>query len=382
MKEIHQKIKNAKRIVFKFGTNCLSREDGSLSMPRIYSFIEDLADLKNQGKEIILVTSGAVGLGSKRLNMEKPSDIILKQACAAVGQSRLMYLYEEGFEKYGVISAQVLLTEEDFGVRRRYLNLRNTLNELLTLGVIPIINQNDTVSASGVVGYNIEGVKVCFGDNDKLSALVASELGADLLVILSDIDGLYDDDPRVNKDAKLIPVVHEVTEEIEKLGFDASSKGRGGMKTKLEAAKVVTNSGGMAIVSNGKKSSAIRDIFTKNETGTVFLSTDNLSGKKRWIAYATNVIGKIVINEGAIKALAKNNASLLPIGVEKVINKFQAGDVVSILNENQEEIARGIVNYSSKDCSKIMGKHSDDMEKILGYKNYDAIITRDNIVLL
>ena len=381
--QIRNRIKEAKRIVFKFGTNVLTRDDGNIALARIYSFIESLSDLKKKNKEIIIVTSGAVGLGSKKLKLKsKPSIVSLKQACAAVGQGRLMYLYEEGFDKFDILTAQVLLTEDDFSIRKKYLNLRNTLNELLEHGVIPIINQNDTVCCSEIECFDSDGIKVCFGDNDKLAALVVSKLDADLLVILSDINGLFDHDPRTNPDAKLIPVIEEVTHEVEALGFEASKRGRGGMRTKLEAAKVVSRSGGIALIANGKLPNIIDRIFKGEELGTVFLPKEHLSSKKRWIGYATNITGKIKINSGAKRALIEKNASLLPAGIMEIKNKFNEGDVVSIIDEAGVEFAKGMVNYSSIDCKKIVGKQSNEIENILGHKNYDAVITRDNIVIL
>lgn len=376
-------LENAKRIVIKFGTNVLTNSDGNLALSRIYSFIEDISYLKKQGKEIIIVTSGAVGLGAKKLKLDEiPNLVSIKQACAAVGQSKLMYFYEDGFDKFDIITAQILLTEDDFSIRERYLSLRDTFARLLELGVIPIINQNDTVSTNELRSYKDHEVKVCFGDNDKLSALVTSELDADLLIILSDIDGLFDDDPRKNPDAKLISVVKEITPEIEALGFEASKKGRGGMKTKLEAAKVVSHSGNCMVITNGKKPNAIKNIFTEDFIGTVFLPVENLSGKKRWIAYATNITGAIKVNDGAKKALIENFKGLLSAGMIEVQNDFDRGDVVSIIDQDDKEFARGIVNYPSDECQKLIGEHSDNIEKILGYKNYDNIIGRDNIVLL
>jgi glutamate 5-kinase len=380
---MYEQIKNAKRIVIKFGTNVLTNDAGNLALSRIYSFIEDIAKLKQQGKEIIMITSGAVGLGAKKLKLtEMPNLVSIKQACAAIGQGKLMHFYEESFDKFDIVTAQILLTEDDFSIREKYLSLNDTLNRLLELGAIPIINQNDTVSINEIRCYKDQETKVCFGDNDKLSALVTSELDADLLIIMSDIDGLFDRDPRKDPDAKLIEVVEEVTPEIEALGFEASKKGRGGMKTKLEAAKVVSRSGNCMVITNGKKPNAIANVFTEDFLGTIFLPTDNLSGKKRWIAYATNITGAIVVNSGAKKAITKNFSGLLPAGMIEIKNEFYRSDVVSILDEKGEEIAKGIVNYSSDECKKLVGKHSDDIEKILGYKNYDNIIGRDNIVLL
>lgn len=373
---------NAKRIVFKFGTNVLRGDDGYVSLPRIYSFIEDIAHLVKAGKEVIIITSGAVGLGKKRLGLEGTKGTALKQACAAIGQSKLMSIYENGFDTYNLVAAQILLTEDDFGIRTRYLSLRTTLNKLLELGTVPVINQNDTVSNVEITP-RYEKMQVCFSDNDKLSALVASELDADLLVILSDVDGLFDKNPKENPDAKIIHEVKEVTDEILNLGTDASEGGRGGMRTKLKAAQMVTRFGGKVIIANGKVPYIIKKIFNGEEYGTMFLpQNEGLSDKKRWIGYATNIIGKIKVNNGAKKALVEKTKSLLPIGVVDVINEFSKGDVISILDENDNEFARGIVNYDSESCKKVMGNHSDDIMKILNFKNYDAIITRDNITIL
>ena len=373
---------NAKRIVFKFGTNVLRNEFGEISLSRIYSFIEDISKLHKAGKEIIIVTSGAVGLGAKKAGVNPNDSISLKQACAAIGQSQLMSIYEHGFESYKINVAQVLLTEDDFSDRVRYLSLSNVLDTLLKLDVIPVINQNDTVSVRELENVK-DGMSVCFSDNDKLSALLSSKIEADLLVILSDIDGLYDANPKENENANLIPVVKEITPELESYacGTVEGSGGRGGMKTKLEAAKVVTRSGCNMIIANGKIPSIISKIFKEN-LGTLFLPTEVLAGKKRWIAYATNVIGKILINEGAKKAILEKDASLLPIGVTDVINDFQKGDVVSIIDTDGKEFARGIANYDSNSAKKIAGCHSDEIIDILGYKNYDALITRDYIALL
>ncbi len=367
------------RIVIKFGTNILRDENGDEALDRIESFIDSVSELQKKGKEVILVTSGAVGLGKKRLGVEEVNTEGLKQACAAIGQSKLMALYEKFFDKHDIVIAQILLIEDDFSQRLKYLSLRNTLNKLLELRVVPIINQNDTVSTNEIC----EGLQVCFADNDKLSALVASELDADMLIILSDVEGLFNDNPKLNKKAKIIREVDEVTDEILNLGQDASEGGRGGMKTKLEAARVVTRSGGRVLIANGKIENVIDKIFNAEDVGTMFLPhRDMLSSKKRWIGYATNILGKVIVNNGARKAIVEQNFSLLPIGVLRVVNKFEKGDVISILDEQEFEIARGIVNYNSEDCDRIKGLHSEKIIDLLGYKNYDAIITKDNITVL
>ena len=370
---------NVKRIVIKLGTNVLRNEEGEVALSRIYSFIEDISKLVKNGKEIIIVTSGAVGLGKKKLELDSTEGDGVKQACAAVGQSRLMSYYEAGFATFDIPVAQILLTEDDFSMRHRYLSLRTTLNKLLELGVVPIINQNDTVSTIELNDM-LAGMQVCFSDNDKLSALVSSELDADLLILLSDIDGLYTANPKENPKAEFIREVECVTDEILNLGTGASDGGRGGMKTKLEAAKLVTRFGGKVLIANGKQPYVINKIFAGEEFGTMFIPTsENLSGKKRWIGYATNVWGKLVVNNGAKSAILDKCTSLLPIGIIDVINDFKQGEVVSICDESGNEFARGMVNYDSEECRKIAGAHSDNILKILGYKNYDAVITRDNI---
>jgi glutamate 5-kinase len=293
-----------------------------------------------------------------------------------------MSYYEAGFATFDIPVAQILLTEDDFSMRHRYLSLRTTLNKLLEFGVVPIINQNDTVSTIELDDI-LAGMQVSFSDNDKLSALVSSELDADLLILLSDIDGLYTANPKEDKNAQFIKEVQCVNDEILGLGSGASDGGRGGMKTKLEAAKLVTRFGGKVLIANGKIPYVINKIFNAEDLGTMFIPTEeNLSGKKRWIGYATNVLGKLVVNSGAKKAILENCTSLLPIGIIEVINDFKQGEVVSIIDEEGQEFARGMVNYSSDECKKISGAHSDDILKTLGYKNYDAVITRDNITEL
>lgn len=374
----------AKRIVIKLGTNVLRNDEGYVSLPRVYTFIEDIANLVIAGKEVIVVTSGAVGLGKKRLGLDSTEGTALKQACAAIGQGKLMSIYENGFDTYGLTAAQILLTEDDFSVRERYLSLRTTFNKLLELGAVPVINQNDTVSTLEIAPRFIqEDMQVCFSDNDKLSALVASELDADLLIILSDINGLYDSNPKTNPDAKLIKSVEEVNDDVLALASGVSDGGRGGMETKLKAARLVTRFGGKVLIANGKKPYIIKRIFDGEDEGTMFLpQKECLSDKKRWIGYATNIVGKIIVNNGAKQALIDQEKSLLPIGVVAVKNSFKKGDVISILDENNNEFARGIVNYDSESCQKLVGRHSDNIIEILGFKNYDAIITRDNITIL
>ena len=378
---MRERIREARRVVVKLGSNLFFNDAGAIALGRIFSFIEDIAAARLAGRQMIVVSSGAVALGADALKMKSATaSLAQKQALAAVGQSRLMNLYEQGFAKYGLTAAQVLLTEEDFASRKRYLNLRHTLTTLLDMGVIPVINENDTVSTSEL---EITDRSRSFGDNDKLSALVMSKLEAMLLVLLSDVDGLFTDNPRENPQAEFIPQVDDVTAEIEALAGRKSGRGRGGMETKLQAARIAMNSGGMALIANGMKSHILHRVLGGEEEGTLFVGkSGSLSEKRRWIAFASSVSGRIHINEGALHAITKKNASLLYAGVTRIENEFENGEVVSIVGPNGEEVARGIVNYSSNDASKLVGRHSDDIARLASSKNYDAFITRNNIAFL
>src|SRR5436190_11246587 len=296
---MRERVCEAKRVVIKLGSNLFFNETGAIALGRIYSFIEDIAAARLAGRQIIVVSSGAVALGADALKMKSATaSLAQKQALAAVGQSRLMNLYEQGFGKYGLTAAQVLLTEEDFSSRKRYLNLRHTLTTLLDMGVIPVINENDTVSTTEL---EISDRSPSFGDNDKLSALVMSKLDANALVLLSDVDGLFTENPRENPDAELVPAVHEVTAEIEGLAGRKWSRGRGGMSTKLQAARIAMNSGGMAVIANGMKGGILAKVLEGEQEGTLFIAkSESLSGKRRWIAFASSVTGRIHINEGAL----------------------------------------------------------------------------------
>jgi glutamate 5-kinase len=375
------RVADSRRLVVKLGSNLFFNDNGVIALGRIFSFIEDIAAARVAGRQIIVVSSGAVALGADALKI-KPTNASLaqKQALAAIGQSRLMNLYEQGFAKYGLAAGQILLTEEDFSNRKRYLNLRHTLTTLLDMGVIPIINENDTVSTTEL---EITDRSPSFGDNDKLSALVMSKLEATVLILLSDVDGLFTDNPRENPQAEFIPDVQEVTTDVEALAGRKSTRGRGGMATKLQAARIAMNSGGMAIIANGLKVGILGRVLGGEEEGTLFVGkAGSLSEKRRWIAFASSVSGRIYINEGAMDAITKKNASLLYAGVTRIENDFEHGDVVSIIGPNGHEIARGIVNYSSADASKLIGKHSDDIARLATSKNYDAFITRNNIAFL
>src|SRR5437667_7183 len=353
---MRERIRDAKRVVVKLGSNLFFNEGGAIALGRIFSFIEDIAAARLAGRQIIVVSSGAVALGADALKMKSATaSLVQKQALAAVGQSRLMNLYEQGFARYGLTAAQILLTEEDFASRKRYLNLRHTLTTLLDMGVIPIINENDTVSTSEL---EITDRSRSFGDNDKLSALVMSKLEAQALVLLSDVDGMYTDNPRENPAAQLIHEVHEITPEIEAGAGGKSARGRGGMSTKLQAARIAMNSGGMAVIANGLKPGIIARVLNGEQEGTLFIGkSESLSGKRRWIAFASSVSGRIHINEGALDAITRKNASLLHAGVTRIEDEFEDGDVVSIIGPDGQEVARGIVNYSSAADYTLIGKH-------------------------
>lgn len=381
-------LKRAKRIVVKLGTATLMQEEGGIALSRFYSYVESIAEQMKAGKEMLVVTSGAIGLGMQRLGLkQRPKHLPQKQACAAVGQGHLMALYSDAFEQLGIVAAQVLLTEEDFSNRHRYLNLRSTIAQLLSMGVLPIINENDTVSTSELETEKTKAHRqVNFGDNDKLSALVASKIEADLLVILTDVDGLYDSDPRTEPNAQLLSEVSDIETIMDELtegkGADPSKHGRGGIKTKLAAAKIAAQSGCATIIAGGKIPSILTRLFTGEQLGTLFIPKHGLTGKQRWIAFATTVKAALVVNEGAKEALKKGKASLLPAGVIEVKDTFERGDVVSILDKSGHEFARGIVNYSSVEAHKVTGMHSHAIDEKIEDRNYDALVTRDNIAFL
>ncbi|MBO8128293.1 MAG: glutamate 5-kinase [Peptococcaceae bacterium] len=363
-----------KRIVVKVGTSTLAYNTGKLNLTCMEHLTRQMADLYNEGREVILVTSGAIGAGVGKLGLHRrPKSIPEKQACAAVGQGILLHMYEKMFAEYGVVVGQVLLSREDFSDRRRFLNARNTLEALLRMGVVPLINENDTVA--------VEEIKL--GDNDHLSALVAASIDADVLLLLSDIDGLYTADPRRDAAAAFIPEVPEITPEIEKLAGTAGSElGTGGMSTKIYAAKIATHSGVTMVIARGSEENVIRRVLAGEELGTVFWPlTRKLETRKRWIAYSAVLNGKIVIDDGAAHALLKEGKSLLPSGVTAVEGSFGAGDTVSICDASGREIARGIVNFGSDEISRIMGRRSDEIVQILGYQCNEEVVHRNNMVL-
>jgi glutamate 5-kinase len=367
-------LSKARRIVIKVGTSSLTDENYRLDSHKVEKLAKEIVELKRHGKEVILVTSGAIGAGIGKLDLkQRPRDIKVLQATAAIGQSILMSTYDRYFTTYEQTIAQVLLTHEDFFIRQRYLNLRNTLITLLKSGIIPIINENDTVA--------VDEIKL--GDNDTLSALVASNLGADLLIILTDTDGLFTYDPKRSKKAELIAVVDELTTEIERSAGKGGKAGVGGMMTKLQAAKVVIQAGIPLVIANGSVENILMRIIEGESLGTLFMPMKKkMNVREHWILFASTPKGRIKVDEGAKTALIRNGSSLLPSGIIGVEKEFKSGDTVSIFDANGVEFAKGISNYSSTDIDKIKGLHSHEIEHILGRKEYDEVVYRGNLVLL
>ena len=368
-------LKAAHRIVVKVGTSTLTHANGKLNYSRIEYLVRELADAVNSGKQILLVSSGAVGAGMDRLGWkEKPKTIPAKQAAAAVGQGILMHTYEKLFGEYGQIVAQVLLTREDSVNRKRYANSRNTLLTLLEIGVIPIINENDAVA--------IDELKI--GDNDTLSANVAAIVDADLLIILSDVDGVYTANPQKYPGARLIEEISEVTPEVEAIcGGAGTMRGTGGMLTKMAAARMAMNSGIVMVIASGAKDGIIQAVLSGSQVGTLFPPLQNrLQFRKRWLAFGARIKGRLMVDRGCAQALQNSGSSLLAAGIKSVEGSFEQGNTVSIVNQDGWEIARGLANYNAVDTVKIMGAHTHEIAGILGYKPYDEVVHRDNMVLL
>ena len=375
-KSFREALKKAKRIVVKVGTSTITYANGKRNFSQIDRLARELSDLQNQGKEMILVSSGAVAVGVDRLGLPaKPSTIPGKQACAAVGQGVLMHTYEKLFADYGQIVAQVLITRTEAIDRHRYTNCRNTFMTLLQQGVIPIVNENDVVA--------LDELKI--GDNDNMSALVAGIVDADLVIILSDIDGLYTANPATHPEATLVHTVQEITPEIEaSAGGVGSSRGTGGMATKIQAAKAATNSGIQLVIASGTEKNAIPRILQGEEIGTLFVSRENrLQFRKRWLAFGAKIQGSIVVDDGCAKAIRKaGGCSILPAGIYQVVSDFQSGSTISVIDKEGHELARGLVHYTAAELEKIKGCKSSDIEGILGHKNYDEVIHRDDLVIL
>jgi len=366
-------LAHVKRVVIKIGSSVISDSHG-LDIERITSLCDDVHQLRQRGYEVILVSSGAVAAGKADLGITgRPQTIPLKQAAAAIGQSRLMRTYKEALRKHGIIAGQILLTRDDLANRRRYLNARNTLMTLIDHNVVPIINENDTVVVD----------EIRFGDNDNLSAMATNLVEGQLLVMLSDVDGLHDSDPRVNAQAKLISEVERITPEIEAMaGMGESVLGTGGMTTKLKAARRATLYGAGTAIINGRTPHNLLHLFDGHELGTYFLpARDPMAARKHWIAFTKKPKGKLLLDEGAQHAVAERNKSLLPSGIRQLEGLFERGDAVRLCDLDGKEFAKGVTNYTSAELARIIGKKTKEIQLILGYQYGDEVVHRDNLVI-
>ncbi len=375
-KEKRKKVlEKARRIVVKVGSSILASLEKGLHYETFSHLTKEISELKRQGYEIVLVSSGAIAAGMEKLGYKtRPQSITQKQATAAVGQSRLIHIYENYFSRYQQMVAQVLLTHDDLSHRRRFLNARNTLLALLELGIIPIINENDTVV--------VDEIKV--GDNDNLSALITNLIGADLLIILTDIEGICERDPRSHPDAKCISLIEDIDADMEGvMGETKSQMSVGGMASKIQAARKASRFGIPTVVACGTKKEVLRQILKGKEIGTLILpKIKTLSSRKHWIAFNLKPKGDVIVDEGAKKAIVQKGKSLLPSGVLEVRGSFGRGDSISCVGPRGKEFARGLVNYSVQELDKIKGLRTGEIEKVLGYKYSDEIIHRDDLVVL
>lgn len=366
------------RLIAKFGTNLLTGGTDRLDLEIMASLVGQIAQLHHQEKEVIIVSSGAIAAGKQKLGLAKErKDIPFKQVLASVGQSHLMHAYEQLFSGHDITVAQALLTKADISDRAGYLNARNTLLTLLELGVICIVNENDVVAIDEIEG-------VAFGDNDNLSAMVCNLVDADLLVLLTDIEGLYSADPHLEPDARLIPRVDKIDAEIERIARDAfSSRGIGGMITKIEATKLATASGATVVIANGKEPNVLLRIMRGEQIGTLFVPrVSKLESKKRWLLSRLASKGKLILDTGAVTAVKEQGKSLLPAGIIAAEGNFQRGDAVDIFDQENNHLGCGIVNYSGDDINVIKGARSDKILTLLGYEYGAEIIHRNNMVIL
>jgi len=367
----------ARTVLIKVGTRVLTRDDGSLDGERIARLAGEVAGVVESGRRALLVSSGAVGAGVSRLGLPgRPRDLAKLQAVAAVGQTHLIETYERTFRDHGLHAAQVLLTADDLDNRQRYLNVRNTLLALLDAGVVPIINENDTIA--------VDELATTFGDNDRLAAMVTNLLRAPLMIILSDVEGLFDRDPS-DPAAAVVATVARIDDAVLDLArARPSSHGmsKGGMASKLAAARMVTAAGENVVIASGKRSGVISAILRGETVGTLFLAEGkSMSPWKRWIGYSARPAGTITLDAGACAAIAAHGRSLLPIGIAGVTGAFQKGDVVSLANASGREIARGLTNYGAADVLKIMGRKTEQIRELLGYHPYDEVVHRDNLIV-
>ncbi|MDO5308427.1 MAG: glutamate 5-kinase [Planctomycetia bacterium] len=369
-------VQTVKYVVIKVGTNILTHKDGLLNFERIHSLVEEIVAIRARGINVVLVSSGAVGAGMGRLGLtQRPKSLTTLQAVAAIGQGALIQFYEEELAAKGVPAAQILLTAGDLSIRHRYLNMCNTMHALFNFGTLPIINENDAVSSAEI--------SLTFGENDRLASLVANLFPEPLLILLTDVDGLYDADPST-PEAKVISVVDKWSPKLlDLVAKKKSSRSKGGMETKLRAARTVVNAGGAMIIANGNDPKILSKIFAAEDCGTIFYPNQKLSARERWFRSASAPKGKLVLDAGAIDALLNQGKSLLPIGVIRVDGEFRQGDVVSMVDQAGKELARGLVNYNFHDAQKICRKRSDELAQALQTDAvvHKAIVHRDNLEL-
>ena len=368
-------FQTAEYVVVKVGTNVLTGADGRLNVARINKLVDDLVRIQSLGKKVILVSSGAVGAGMGILGLEKrPVEHPKLQAIAAIGQGKLMQTYEEALARYKKYPAQILLTASDLIHRNRYLNARNTFISLFTYGVLPIVNENDTVS--------VDELNSTFGDNDRLAALIANLFMEPLFILLTDVDGLYDGDPALES-SKLIPLVDRWTPDLMTMVAEKrSGRSKGGMSSKLKAAQILTTAGGSVIIANGDDESTLTRIMGGEEVGTAFFPKGRLLARKRWLGFAAVPKGAVVIDDGAARALLEKGKSLLAVGITGVRGIFDKGDIIAILNLRGEEVARGLTNYNHDELERIHGRSCGDIREILGECPYEEVVHRDNIQLV
>ena len=367
-------LAQAHTVVVKVGTNVLTADDGRLDSLRLQSLADQLQRIRESGRKVALVSSGAIGAGVGRLGLGKrPTDLRQLQACAAIGQSFLMRAYQECFDQHNIHTAQILLTASDFDNRARYLNARNTIVTLFEWGVLPIINENDTVSVA----------EIKFGDNDHLAAMLTNLLQAPLLILLTNVDGLFSGDPHSDPRAEKIATVASIdTSVMEMAGKSRSALGTGGMRSKLRAARLATAAGESVIMANGAEANMLDRIFACEPVGTLFLPHGtSLPAWKRWLGFTAQPKGKFLVNDGARAAVREQGKSLLPVGVLEVLGIFSKGDVLSLCDGTGVEFARGLTNYSSEAASKIIGLRTEKISAVLGSIPYEEIVHRDNLVV-
>ncbi len=373
-KERKEILSDVKNVLIKIGTGVLSGKEG-IDLDIVEQLVDEIVELTKKGYQIAVVTSGAIASGMHRMGLSgKLKSMPEKQAAAAIGQGRLMRIYSNAFGKHGLAVAQMLLTTSDLTDRKRFLNVRNTLSALMEWGVIPIINENDTVAVD----------EIKFGDNDNLAAMMANIIEAHLLINLTNTKGLYDRNPSGAKKAKLIPVVEEITDEIEAAATaEADPVGMGGMKSKVIAAKKVTAFGIPFIIAHGKTKGVLRDIFAGEKIGTLFLpDSEHMKSRKYWIAYTLRSRGKLILDDGAKRAIIEQGKSLLPSGIIKVEGDFHEGDPVTCVDMDGKPLAKGLANYSSSDIDKIKGLKTSKIKQVIGSKPYDEIVHRDNMAVV